>query len=167
MFAISASLSSKPLKFRFSRSRSGLLFLDNTDVPRCTPQQSTICAEIRPCALNLRSFVVWLRCKSAMVLRMICGWFRSKINVPAGLWRRDANGVYLRAVSDVGRVRTKVSSENKGVRVRTKVSGVIVLKSNLTQTPNNDYRGRDGHCWPPPAQIRTCGTTAYGSSLGL
>ena len=27
-------------------------------------------------------------------------------------------------------------------------------------------RGRDGHCWPPPAQIRTSGTTAYGSSFG-
>ena len=30
----------------------------------------------------------------------------------------------------------------------------------------NDYRGRD-RCWQrPPAQIRTCGTTAYGSYLG-
>src|ERR1700693_5781240 len=27
-------------------------------------------------------------------------------------------------------------------------------------------RGRDGHRWPPPAQIRTGGITAYGSSLG-
>jgi IS5 family transposase len=26
-------------------------------------------------------------------------------------------------------------------------------------------RGRDGDCSPPPAQIRTCGTTAYGSCL--
>ena len=26
--------------------------------------------------------------------------------------------------------------------------------------------GRDGHCWPPPAQIPACGTTALGSSLG-
>ncbi|WP_323547168.1 hypothetical protein, partial [Pseudomonas sp. RTS4] len=25
--------------------------------------------------------------------------------------------------------------------------------------------GRDGSCLPPPAQIRTCGTTAYGSCL--
>ncbi len=31
---------------------------------------------------------------------------------------------------------------------------------------NKDYRGRDGPCGPPPAQIRTCGTTAYGSYLG-
>ena len=30
----------------------------------------------------------------------------------------------------------------------------------------NMHRGRDGHCWPPPAQIRTCRTTAYGSYLG-
>ena len=27
-------------------------------------------------------------------------------------------------------------------------------------------RGRDGHRWPPPAQIRTSGITAYGSYLG-
>jgi hypothetical protein len=27
-------------------------------------------------------------------------------------------------------------------------------------------RGRDGPFGPPPAQIRTCGTTAYGSYLG-
>ena len=27
-------------------------------------------------------------------------------------------------------------------------------------------RGRDGPYGPPPAQIRTCGTTAYGSYLG-
>lgn len=26
-------------------------------------------------------------------------------------------------------------------------------------------RGRDGDCSPPPAQIRTCGVTAYGSCL--
>ena len=30
----------------------------------------------------------------------------------------------------------------------------------------NIHRGRDGHYWPPPAQIRTCRTTAYGSYLG-
>ena len=28
-------------------------------------------------------------------------------------------------------------------------------------------RGRDGSYLPPPAQIRTCGTTAYGSCLGF
>ena len=27
-------------------------------------------------------------------------------------------------------------------------------------------RGRDGHYWAPPAQIRTCGLPAYGSHLG-
>ena len=26
--------------------------------------------------------------------------------------------------------------------------------------------GRDGRCWPPPAQIPACGTTALGSCLG-
>ena len=28
------------------------------------------------------------------------------------------------------------------------------------------YRGRDGHYWPPPAQIRTRPTKASGSYLG-
>ena len=28
------------------------------------------------------------------------------------------------------------------------------------------YRGRDAHCWTPPAQIRTCPIRAYGSHLG-
>ena len=28
------------------------------------------------------------------------------------------------------------------------------------------YRGRDGHWWPPPAQIRTCPIKASGSYLG-
>jgi hypothetical protein len=30
-----------------------------------------------------------------------------------------------------------------------------------------DGRGRDWGCPQPPAQIRTCGTTAYGSYLGF
>src|SRR6202035_4187229 len=28
------------------------------------------------------------------------------------------------------------------------------------------FRGRDGHCWPPPAQIRTCPIKASDSYLG-
>jgi putative transposase len=32
--------------------------------------------------------------------------------------------------------------------------------------PRNGYRGRDGPFGPPPAQIRTCRITAYGSYLG-
>ncbi|WP_354003907.1 HAD-IA family hydrolase [Pseudomonas carnis] len=41
----------------------------------------------------------------------------------------------------------------------------------IDDTPANvlaarDGRGRNGSCLPPPAQIRTCGTTAYGSCLG-
>jgi hypothetical protein len=30
----------------------------------------------------------------------------------------------------------------------------------------NFVRGRDDHCWPPPAQIRTRPIKAYGSYLG-
>lgn len=40
---------------------------------------------------------------------------------------------------------------------------------DAAQTQSNissSGRGRDGSYLPPPAQIRTCGTTAYGSCLG-
>ena len=30
----------------------------------------------------------------------------------------------------------------------------------------DNRRGRDSNYWLPPAQTRTCGTTAYGSHLG-
>jgi len=26
-----------------------------------------------------------------------------------------------------------------------------------------EFRGRDGHCWPPPAQIPACASNALGS----
>ena len=35
----------------------------------------------------------------------------------------------------------------------------------FTFTPKHGYRGRDGHCWPPPAQIRACPIQALGSYL--
>jgi len=44
--------------------------------------------------------------------------------------------------------------------------GPIVLMSLQPATPWRG-RGRDDHRWPPPAQIRTGGITAYGSSLGF
>ena len=33
--------------------------------------------------------------------------------------------------------------------------------SEAGRTVRRTGRGRDGHCWPPPAQTRTCGITAY------
>ena len=30
-----------------------------------------------------------------------------------------------------------------------------------------DFRGRDDHCWPPPAQIPACASNALGSCLGF
>jgi hypothetical protein len=47
--------------------------------------------------------------------------------------------------------------------------GVIVAPRQLVgvrATSRADYRGRDGHRWPPPAQIRTRPTKASGSYLG-
>jgi transposase len=40
-----------------------------------------------------------------------------------------------------------------------------VIDKGLATTGLLVGRGRDGDCSPPPAQIRTCGTTAYGSCL--
>jgi putative transposase len=33
----------------------------------------------------------------------------------------------------------------------------------LIEDWRQDYRGRDGHCWPPPAQIPACASNALGS----
>jgi hypothetical protein len=46
--------------------------------------------------------------------------------------------------------------------LRKKIS-LLSVGARFVAVPD---RGRDGHCWPPPAQIRTCGIPAYGSYLG-
>jgi putative transposase len=47
---------------------------------------------------------------------------------------------------------------------------VMIHSDQGSQFSSSDWqsfgRGRDGSYLPPPAQIRTCGTTAYGSCLG-
>lgn len=50
-------------------------------------------------------------------------------------------------------------------------AGLYAILLGLSQryTDNHEMlagRGRNGSYLPPPAQIRTCGTTAYGSCLG-
>jgi hypothetical protein len=42
--------------------------------------------------------------------------------------------------------------------------GVRIVCNPRGYAPNDG--GRDGPFGPPPARIRTCGTTAYGSCLG-
>lgn len=49
----------------------------------------------------------------------------------------------------------------RGIGYLNRVREVTVKKGN----PFMAGRGRDGSYLPPPAQIRTCGTTAYGSCL--
>jgi NAD(P)-dependent dehydrogenase (short-subunit alcohol dehydrogenase family) len=44
--------------------------------------------------------------------------------------------------------------------------GVPYISYAATKAAVIQYRGRDGHCWPPPAQIRTRPTKASGSYLG-
>jgi hypothetical protein len=43
---------------------------------------------------------------------------------------------------------------------------IFVFGQNMLQKCMYAGRGRDGSYLPPPAQIRTCGTTAYGSCPG-
>lgn len=47
--------------------------------------------------------------------------------------------------------------------VSSRCSRLQVQQKPPTGTVN---RGRDAHCWAPPAQIRTCGIPASGSYLG-
>ena len=51
-----------------------------------------------------------------------------------------------------------------------KADKIVLVQDNLnTHKPASLYRpdrGRDGHYWLPPAQIRTCAIYAYGSHLG-
>jgi hypothetical protein len=44
--------------------------------------------------------------------------------------------------------------------------GTRNMPPELAKQVSNLYRGRDGHYWPPPAQIRTRPTKASGSYLG-
>jgi putative transposase len=58
--------------------------------------------------------------------------------------------------------------ESFNSRVRDELLSVEVF-SCLTEAKvmvedfRQDYRGRDGHCWPPPAQIPACASNALGS----
>ena len=56
------------------------------------------------------------------------------------------------------------NSADSGPRCETRLRGSV--QSSALSFPSPSGRGRDGHCWPPPAQIRTSGITAYGSYLG-
>ena len=58
----------------------------------------------------------------------------------------------------------QLQEENAFARLkhyRAVASRLDKLKRNY----ESNGRGRDGSYLPPPAQIRTCGTTAYGSCL--
>ena len=50
-------------------------------------------------------------------------------------------------------------------RLQSVCCGRSPCRAECQQLAGMNGRGRDGDCSPPPAQIRTCGTTAYGSCL--
>src|SRR5207248_8676468 len=58
--------------------------------------------------------------------------------------------------------------ESFGSRIRDELLAVELF-SCLTEAQvliedwRHDFRGRDGHCWPPPAQIPACASNALGS----
>jgi NAD(P)-dependent dehydrogenase (short-subunit alcohol dehydrogenase family) len=45
--------------------------------------------------------------------------------------------------------------------------GVPYISYAATKAAVIQFRGRDGHCWPPPAQIRTCPIKASAPTLGV
>jgi hypothetical protein len=62
-----------------------------------------------------------------------------------------------------------IKALNEVIRKAGQFPGLIFCPSQHDSTNGNyafDGCGRDGPFGPPPAQIRTCGTTAYGSCLG-
>ena len=64
------------------------------------------------------------------------------------------------------RLRPRVLVDVAKVATATQILGVpAALPLAIAPTGAPDGRGRDEDCSPPPAQIRTCGTTAYGSCL--
>src|SRR5215468_5740964 len=50
---------------------------------------------------------------------------------------------------------------------RTVAPGCVAFRHLHSVGTQNEtlYRGRDGHCWPPPTQIRACAANALGSYL--
>jgi putative transposase len=44
----------------------------------------------------------------------------------------------------------------------TGITDPAALDAELARI-RREYRGRDGHCWPPPAQIPACASNALGS----
>ena len=77
---------------------------------------------------------------------------------------RKRNSVKGNADLDRGLYRNRHLVENAFARLkhyRAVASRLDKLKRNY----ESNGRGRDGSYLPPPAQIRTCGTTAYGSCL--
>lgn len=77
----------------------------------------------------------------------------------------------LPALSNDESVTQRISSVGYGSSTKTPFayfisSGLNMPVRMLTRNRLQSGRGRDGSYLPPPAQIRTCGTTAYGSCLG-
>jgi fatty-acyl-CoA synthase len=60
-----------------------------------------------------------------------------------------------------------VMREDGYVNISGRIKDMIIRGGeNVYPREVEDGRSRDTHCWAPPPQIRTCGTTAFGSCLG-
>src|SRR5688572_28584033 len=82
-------------------------------------------------------------------------------------WLVGVDAGLAELLAPVGRRRKKKRKKKKARRKGVKEEKEEEKVSGTVKSPRlNGYRGRDGPFGPPPAQIRTCGTTAYGSYLG-
>jgi hypothetical protein len=90
--------------------------------------------------------------------------------------RRALLPLCIRLLAESGRVRVEAAPEDAGSSSRPlwtcpQCAGPMVLIGRLSaielrlRSPPVPGRGRDGHHWPPPAQIRTGAASAYGSYL--
>ena len=70
----------------------------------------------------------------------------------------------LKPEGDQAIIHGQHGRSNRKIEEETRQKAVEILRRDGHRGELG--RGRDGHRGPPPARIRTSGTTAYGSYLG-
>jgi hypothetical protein len=60
---------------------------------------------------------------------------------------------------------SKTTPGRLGARVIAPIRVAFRHRNDVGTQDEGTFRGRDGHYWPPPAQIRACAANALGSYL--